>query len=178
MTGPLRGLRVLDISRVLAGPYCAQLLADQGADVIKIESPEGDENRMWGARAANGVTCNFNSVNRGKRSLALNLKSDEGRAIAHALAKQADVAIESFSTGVGERLGIDAGTLCALNDRLIHCSISGFGRTGPLAHLPGYDVILQAFSGMMSLTGDEGGGYIRSPISPIDQGTGTHALNG
>jgi formyl-CoA transferase len=94
------------------------------------------------------------------------------------MAKRADVAIETFGTGVAERLGIDAATLRPLNDRLIHCSISGFGRTGPLRSSPGYDVILQAFSGMMSLTGDEDGGYIRSPVSPIDQMTGTHALVG
>ena len=103
---------------------------------------------------------------------------DTGRKWQTILAKQADVAIESFGTGVAERLGIDAPTLQALNERLIHCSISGFGRSGPLKDLGGYDVILQAFSGMMSLTGEEGGGHIRSPISPIDQMTGTHALTG
>jgi formyl-CoA transferase len=106
------------------------------------------------------------------------MKSDKGRKLVHELATSADVAIESFGTGVAERLGIDAASLCALNDRLIHCSISGFGRTGPLKGSPGYDVILQAFSGIMSMTGDEGGGYIRSPISPIDQLTGVHAFSG
>ncbi|WGS17794.1 MULTISPECIES: CoA transferase [unclassified Bradyrhizobium] len=106
------------------------------------------------------------------------MKSDKGRKLVHELAKSADVAIESFGTGVAERLGIDAASLCALNDRLVHCSISGFGRTGPLRNSPGYDVILQAFSGIMSMTGDEGGGYIRSPISPIDQMTGVHAFSG
>ena len=102
----------------------------------------------------------------------------EAVGIGLARAKSADIAIETFGTGVAERLGIDAATLLPLNDRLIHCSISGFGRTGPLRKSPGYDVILQAFSGMMSLTGDEDGGYIRSPVSPIDQMTGTHALVG
>ena len=106
------------------------------------------------------------------------MKSEKGRALVHELARSADVAIESFGTGVAERLAIDADSLRALNDRLIHCSISGFGRSGPLKNSPGYDVILQAFSGIMSMTGDEAGGYIRSPISPIDQMTGVHAFSG
>jgi crotonobetainyl-CoA:carnitine CoA-transferase CaiB-like acyl-CoA transferase len=106
------------------------------------------------------------------------MKTEKGREIVHALAKSADIAIESFGTGVAERLGIDASTLRALNGRLIHCSISGFGRAGPLKNSPGYDVILQAFCGIMSMTGDEDGGYIRSPISPIDQTTGVHAFSG
>jgi len=106
------------------------------------------------------------------------MKTEKGREIVHALARSADVAIESFGTGVAERLGIDAATLRSLNDRLIHCSISGFGRSGPLKNSPGYDVILQAFCGIMSMTGDEDGGYIRSPISPIDQMTGVHAFSG
>ena len=120
----------------------------------------------------------FLSANRNKRSIAINMKLEKGRALVHALAKSADVAIESFGTGVAERLAIDADSLRALNDRLIHCSISGFGRSGPLKNSPGYDVILQAFSGVMSMTGDEAGGYIRSPISPIDQMTGVHAFSG
>jgi formyl-CoA transferase len=106
------------------------------------------------------------------------MKTEKGREIVHALAKSADVAIESFGTGVAERLGIDAATLRSLNERLVHCSISGFGRSGPLKNSPGYDVILQAFCGIMSMTGDEDGGYIRSPISPIDQMTGVHAFSG
>src|SRR5260221_9965435 len=106
------------------------------------------------------------------------MKTETGAEIVHALAKAADVAIQSFGTGAAERLGIDARTLRTLNDRLIHCSISGFGRSGPLKNSPGYDVILQAFCGIMSMTGDENGGYIRSPISPIDQMTGVHAFSG
>jgi crotonobetainyl-CoA:carnitine CoA-transferase CaiB-like acyl-CoA transferase len=176
---PLTGIRVLDLSKVLAGPLCAQYLGDLGADVIKVETVgQGDETRGWPPFPAPGLGTVFLSANRNKRSIAVDMKTEKGREIVHALAKSADVAIESFGTGVAERLGIDAVTLCALNDRLIHCSISGFGRSGPLKNSPGYDVILQAFCGIMSMTGDEDGGYIRSPISPIDQMTGVHAFSG
>jgi len=176
---PLAGIKVLDLSKVLAGPLCAQYLGDLGAEVIKVEAVgQGDDTRGWPPFPAPGLGTVFLSANRNKRSIAINLKSDKGRKLVHELAKSADVAIESFGTGVAERLGIDAASLCALNDRLVHCSISGFGRTGPLKNSPGYDVILQAFGGIMSMTGDEGGGYIRSPISPIDQLTGVHAFSG
>ena len=178
MTKPLKGVRVLDFSKVLAGPLCTQYLADMGADVIKVEPPvTGDETRGW-PPFREGFGAIFLSANRGKRSLALDLKTAEGRQIAHKLAASADVAIESFGTGVAERLGIDEATLRGINERLIYCSISGFGRSGPMKNAPGYDVILQAFSGIMSMTGDEQGGHIRSPISPIDQMTGVHALSG
>jgi len=176
---PLDGVRVLDLSKVLAGPLCAQYLGDLGAEVIKVEAVgQGDETRGWPPFPAPGLGTVFLSANRNKRSIAINMKSEKGRSLVHELAKSADVAIESFGTGVAERLAIDADSLRALNDRLIHCSISGFGRSGPLKNSPGYDVILQAFSGIMSMTGDEGGGYIRSPISPIDQMTGVHAFSG
>ncbi|WP_247448136.1 CoA transferase [Bradyrhizobium sp. 197] len=179
MSKPLEGIKVLDLSKVLAGPLCAQYLGDLGAEVIKVEAVgQGDETRGWPPFPAPGLGTVFLSANRNKRSIAINMKSDKGRLLVHELAKSADVAIESFGTGVAERLGIDAVSLCALNDRLVHCSISGFGRTGPLKNSPGYDVILQAFGGIMSMTGDEGGGYIRSPISPIDQMTGVHAFSG
>jgi crotonobetainyl-CoA:carnitine CoA-transferase CaiB-like acyl-CoA transferase len=176
---PLTGIKVLDLSRVLAGPLCAQALGDLGAEVIKVEAPGlGDETRGWPPFKGEGLGAVFLSVNRNKRSVVIDMKTAEGRALVHELAKQCDIAIESFGTGVAERLGIDAASLQAVNPRLIHCSISGFGRTGPLRKAPGYDVILQAFAGVMSMTGDEGGGYIRSPISPIDQMTGTHAIIG
>jgi crotonobetainyl-CoA:carnitine CoA-transferase CaiB-like acyl-CoA transferase len=176
---PLAGVKVLDFSKTLAGPLCTQTLGDLGAEIIKVEPiTMGDETRGWPPFRAEGLGAVFLSVNRNKRSIALDLKTDAGREIAHELARHADIAIESFGTGVAERLGIDAETLQKLNKGLICCSISGYGRSGPLKSLPGYDVILQAFSGMMSLTGDEGGGYIRSPISPVDQMTGTHALTG
>jgi crotonobetainyl-CoA:carnitine CoA-transferase CaiB-like acyl-CoA transferase len=176
---PLQGVKVLDLSKVLAGPLCAQYLGDMGADIVKVEPVgAGDETRGWPPFRAPGLGAVFLSANRNKRSIAIDLKTEEGRAVVHRLARTADVAIESFSTGVAERLGIDAATLRELNPRLIHCSISGFGRTGPMRGAPGYDVILQAFCGVMALTGDETGGHIRSPISPIDQMTGTHALTG
>jgi crotonobetainyl-CoA:carnitine CoA-transferase CaiB-like acyl-CoA transferase len=176
---PLTGIRVLDLSKVLAGPLCAQYLGDLGADIIKVETVgQGDETRGWPPFPAPGLGTVFLSANRNKRSIAVDMKTEKGREIVHALARSADVAIESFGTGVAERLGIDAPTLRSLNDRLIHCSISGFGRSGPLKNSPGYDVILQAFCGIMSMTGDENGGYFRSPISPIDQMTGVHAFSG
>jgi crotonobetainyl-CoA:carnitine CoA-transferase CaiB-like acyl-CoA transferase len=179
VSNPLTGIRVLDLSKVLAGPLCAQYLGDLGADIIKVETVgQGDETRGWPPFPAPGFGTVFLSANRNKRSIAVDMKTEKGREIVHALARSADVAIESFGTGVAERLEIDAATLRALNDRLIHCSISGFGRTGPLKNSPGYDVILQAFCGIMSMTGDEDGGYIRSPISPIDQMTGVHAFSG
>jgi crotonobetainyl-CoA:carnitine CoA-transferase CaiB-like acyl-CoA transferase len=176
---PLAGVKVLDFSKVLAGPLCTQGLGDLGAEVIKVEPLGlGDETRGWPPFRGEGLGAVYLSVNRNKRSIAIDLKTDAGLALVQTMAKGADIAIESFGSGVAERLGIDAESLRPLNDRLVHCSISGFGRKGPLAKAPGYDVILQAFSGMMSLTGDEGGGYIRSPISPIDQMTGSHALSG
>lgn len=176
---PLSGIKVLDLSRVLAGPLCAQALGDLGADVIKVESPGlGDETRGWPPFKGEGLGAVFLCVNRNKRSIVIDMKTDEGRALVQDMARRADVVIESFGTGVAERLGIDADTLMALNARLVHCSISGFGREGPLRKAPGYDVILQAFTGVMSLTGDASGGHIRSPISPIDQMTGTHAIIG
>ena len=176
---PLAGIKVLDFSKTLAGPLCTQTLGELGADIIKVEPLHmGDETRSWPPFRAEGLSAVFLSVNRNKRSIALDLKTEAGRAAAHALAQTADIVVESYGTGVAERLGIDGATLDSLNKRLIYCSISGYGRSGPLKNHPGYDVILQAFSGMMSLTGDEGGGYIRSPISPIDQVTGTHAVTG
>lgn len=176
---PLSGIKVLDLSRVLAGPLCGQALGDMGAEVIKVESLGlGDETRGWPPFKGKGLGAVFLSVNRNKRSISINMKTPDGQALVHDLARRCDVVIESFGTGVAERLRIDAATLRGVNDRLIHCSISGFGREGPLRKAPGYDVILQAFAGVMSMTGDEGGGYIRSPISPIDQMTGTHAIIG
>ncbi len=172
---PLAGIRVLDLSKVLAGPLCAQYLGDLGAEIIKVETiGQGDETRGWPPFPAPGLGTVFLSANRNKRSIAVDLKKASGREIVHALAKSADIAIESFGTGVAERLSIDAASLRPLNERLIHCSISGFGRSGPLKNSPGYDVILQAFSGIMSMTGDENGGYVRSPISAREIGAWRH----
>lgn len=181
-TTALAGIRVLDFSKVLAGPLCTQYMGDMGADVVKIEAvTEGDDSRRFPPLLVAGDDVDgtvFVSVNRNKRSIALDLKSDEGRAIAHKLALTADVAIESFGPGVAERLQIDHRTLMALNPRLIHCAISGYGSTGPMKDGKGYDNVLQAFSGMLSITGERGGNAVRSPFSPVDQGTGVHALVG
>lgn len=174
---PLTGIRVLDFSKVLAGPLSAQWLGDLGAEVIKIEPPGGDDTRGWPPfRGGEGAV--YLASNRNKKSLVLDLKTPAGQAAAHRMVGQADILIESYATGVAERLGIGAETMRALNPRLIYCSISGFGRTGPLAKGLGYDVILQAFSGIMAMTGERGGGPIRSPFSPIDQSTGLNAFSG
>ncbi len=174
----LKGVTVLDISKVLAGPICAQYLGDLGAEVIKIEPVGvGDDTRTWPPFVA-GESAVFLSVNKNKRSLALDLKRPEGLAVLHRMVAQSDVVIESFRTGVAERLGIDYETLRRLRPGLIHASISGFGRSGPLADSPGYDVMVQAFSGIMSITGDKGGSPVRIPISPLDQTTGIHTALG
>ena len=175
---PLKGKLVLDFTKVLAGPLCTQYLGDLGADVIKLEPcGSGDDTRQWPPfRGTDGTI--FLSVNRNKRSLALDLKSPAGKEIAQRLARQADVVIESFGPGVARRLGIDYPTLKPDNPKLIYCSISGFGLQGPLKDGKGYDVILQAYGGMMAITGEEGGPPLRSPFSPVDQATGMHALSG
>lgn len=179
---PLNGIRVLDLSKVLAGPLCAQYLGDMGADVIKIETPDqGDETRHWPPfREAGKDTTGavFLSANRNKRSLCLDLRSEEGRAVVYRLAKWADVAIASFGPGVAEKLGVNADALRACNPRLIYCDISGFGSAGPMREGKGYDVILQSFTGMLSITGEPNGAPVRSPFSPVDQATGLHALIG
>lgn len=179
---PLAGLRVLDLSKVLAGPLCAQYLGDMGAEVIKVEPPRnGDETRGWPPLRPGGNTQTgaiFLSANRNKRSLAVDLASEAGREVVYRLARWADVAIMSFGPGVAAKLRVDAATLRGLNPRLICCDISGYGSAGPMRQGKGYDVILQAFSGMLSITGEPGRPPVRSPFSPVDQGTGLHALAG
>jgi formyl-CoA transferase/CoA:oxalate CoA-transferase len=151
----LEGLRVLDFSRVWAGPYCTMMLAELGADVVKVEHPPGgDETRHYPPFFVEGESAYFASFNRGKRSVAVDLKRTEGRAVVHRLATHADVVVENFSPGVTARLGIDYPTLAALNPRLVYCSISAFGQTGPYRARKGYDPILQGMSGIMSLTGE------------------------
>ncbi|WP_164778514.1 CoA transferase [Mesorhizobium sp. M7A.F.Ca.US.006.01.1.1] len=174
----MKNLQVVDLSRVLAGPYCAQLLADMGADVIKIESPSGDENRLWGERDEDGISCNFASVNRGKRSLTLNLKHEAASEILHPLVRQADVVVQSFLPSTAAKLGVDAATLRAVNPDIIHCSISGYGERGELFDRPGYDLMMQAFSGVMSITGHEDDGPVRAGTSFIDMTTGLNAYSG
>ncbi|AVJ28253.1 CaiB/BaiF CoA transferase family protein [Achromobacter spanius] len=173
----LQGLRVVDFSKVLAGPLCTQYLGDMGAEVIKVEPLKGDDTRRWPPFRQDDGTV-FLSVNRNKRSIALDLKSPEGREAAQRLIATADIVVESFGPGVASRLGIDYASAVALRPDVVYCSISGFGSKGPLRRGKGYDVILQAFCGMMSITGEEDGPAIRSPISPIDQATGMHAATG
>ncbi|MEX0408624.1 CoA transferase [Aquibium sp. LZ166] len=174
----LQGVTVLDLSKVLAGPICAQYLGDLGAEVIKIEPVGvGDDTRSWPPFVA-GESAIFLSVNKNKRSIALDLKRPEGLAVLHRMVAQSDVVIESYRTGVAARLGIDYETLRKLQPRLVHASISGFGRSGPLAEIPGYDAMVQAFSGIMSITGEKGGSPVRIPISPLDQTTGIHTALG
>ncbi|WP_338879098.1 CoA transferase [Achromobacter veterisilvae] len=173
----LQGLRVVDFSKVLAGPLCTQYLGDMGAEVIKVEPLKGDDTRRWPPFRKDDGTV-FLSVNRNKRSVALDLKSPEGREAAQRLIATADIVVESFGPGVAARLGIDYDSAAALRPDVVYCSISGFGSKGPLNKGKGYDVILQAFCGMMSITGEEDGPAVRSPISPIDQATGMHAATG
>lgn len=171
----LAGLLVVDLSRVLAGPSCGQLLADMGADVIKVESPDGDENRRWPPLNPDGQSSNYASVNRGKRNLTLNLKMPSAVEVLRQLARRADVLIHSFLPDTADRLGIRYDDLRAINPGLVFCSISGYGAKGPLRNKPGYDLMMQAFSGVMSTTGFEGGPPIRTGVSFIDMTTGINA---
>lgn len=154
---PLDGVRVLDFTRVLSGPYATSLLADLGAEVIKVESPGGDDYRHVGPFHADGSSAIFEAVNRGKRGLVLDLGRPEHRAIARTLAVEADVVVENFRPGVADKLGIGWAELSALHPRLIHASISGFGQEGPDARRPAYDIVVQAMSGLMHVTGDAEG---------------------
>lgn len=173
----LQGLRVVDFSKVLAGPLCTQYLGDMGAEIIKVEPPNGDDTRRWPPfRGGDGTV--FLSANRNKQSMVLDLKSAPGREAVMRLLATADIVVESFGPGVAGRLGIDYDRVAAVRPDVVYCSISGFGSQGPLRQGKGYDVILQAFSGMMALTGEESGPPVRSPISPIDQATGLHAAIG
>ncbi|MCO7214777.1 MULTISPECIES: CoA transferase [unclassified Halomonas] len=153
---PLKGITVLDLSRVLAGPYCTAMLADLGAEVVKVESGQGDDSRHI-APYVEGESLYFSMLNRGKKSLCLNLKDPQDLERFHRLCERADVVVENFRPGVTERLGIDEATLRARYPRLIYCSISGFGQSGAMRAKPAYDIIAQALSGMMAATGPDGG---------------------
>jgi formyl-CoA transferase len=172
--GALDGLRVLDLTQVMAGPYCTMLLADLGADVVKIENPEdGDQTRRFWGYAVHGEDSRaFLALNRNKRSVCLDLKSAEGLADFHRLVLTADVVVENFRPGVTKRLGVDYETLSELNPRLIYASVSGFGQTGPYANRPGYDLIAQAMSGVMSITGTSGGVPVKCGLPVGDLGAG------
>jgi crotonobetainyl-CoA:carnitine CoA-transferase CaiB-like acyl-CoA transferase len=177
-SGPLSGLLVADFSRVLAGPYAAMLLADLGADVIKVESPAGDDTRRWIPPAtSDGVSTYYLAINRNKRSVALNLDDADDLAAARELARRADILVENFRPGGLARFGLDYESVRAVNSGIIYASISGFGSGGG-QHLPGYDLMVQAMSGLMSLTGDPAGPPYRSGISVFDVIAGLHTTIG
>ena len=169
------GLRVLDLTRVMSGPFCTAMLADLGAEVIKIEIPDfGDEGRHF-APHVRGESSYFALLNRGKRSVTINLKSPEGVALVRDLSRQADVIVENFRPGVMDRLGLGYEALQTQNRRLIYASISGFGQEGPLADLPAFDLVIQAMSGLMSVTGEAGGRATAVGESVADITTGMFA---
>src|SRR6266851_3529745 len=173
----LTGLRVLDVTQVMAGPFCAMILADLGADVIKIEPPAGDSTRqMPGAVGADSPP--FNAVNRGKRSVVLNLKAAEGREIFTTLARASDIVVENYRPGVMTALGLDYKALAPLNPRLIYASISGYGQTGPQRGKGGFDLIAQGVAGIMSITGEPGGPPVKVGVPLTDLGAGLFALVG
>lgn len=173
---PLAGVRVLDLSRVLAGPWCTQTLADLGADVWKIEAPgQGDDTRGWTPPDVDGESTYFMCTNRSKRSLAIDLRHPEGRALARRLALQADVLVENYRLGALARFGLDYDTLSQAHPGLIYCSISGYGRTGPRAAEPGYDFVIQAESGLMSITGEPEGAPMKLGVAITDLVTGMNA---
>ncbi|PYQ95348.1 MAG: CoA transferase [Acidobacteria bacterium] len=173
----LDGLRVLDVTQVMAGPFCAMLLADLGADVIKIEPPAGDSTRqMPGAVGADSPS--FNAVNRGKRSVVLNLKAAEGREIFTRLARATDIVIENYRPGVMRALGLDYEALSTLNPRLVYASISGYGQTGPERGKGGFDLIAQGVAGIMSITGEPGGPPVKAGVPLTDLSAGLFALVG
>ncbi|MET3843536.1 crotonobetainyl-CoA:carnitine CoA-transferase CaiB-like acyl-CoA transferase [Bradyrhizobium sp. OAE829] len=177
--GAMTGLKVVDLSRVLAGPLCTQMLADHGADVVKIEPPAGDETRGLGPPFdAAGQAAYFSAVNRGKRGMALDLSREEGRAVLEALLRDADVLVENFLPGTMERWGIGFDVLSTRFPRLVYCAISGFGADGPLGGLPGYDAVLQAMCGLMSINGTQQSGATRVGVPIVDYVTGYNALTG
>jgi crotonobetainyl-CoA:carnitine CoA-transferase CaiB-like acyl-CoA transferase len=176
-TTALSGIRVLDLGRVLAAPFAAQVLGDMGAEVIKIERPDGgDDTRPWKPPEVGGNSAYFASINRNKRSVTLNLGDESGREIFYDLVRKSDVVIQNFRPGVSERLGIDYATLEKIRPELIYCSISGFGQEGELSRRAAYDYIVQAFSGIMSLTGDVDGDPVRCAGAISDYGSGIWAV--
>ncbi|WP_320200539.1 CaiB/BaiF CoA transferase family protein [Agrobacterium sp. rho-13.3] len=180
---PLAGIRVIELARVLAGPWAGQMLADMGADVIKVESPEGgDDTRAWGppfVESKDGDNLSaayYHATNRGKRSITVDLKSDEGRETVRRLVKTADVVIENFKRGGLEKYGLDYQSLRALNPKLVYCSITGFGQTGPYADFAGYDYIVQGMSGFMSITGEPDGQPMKAGVAVADIFTGIYSV--
>jgi len=176
MAGPLDGVRVLDLSRVLTGPFCSMLLGDLGAEVIKVEIPRtGDDTRQWGPPFIHGESAYFLSINRNKKSLTLDLSSEKGREILYALAEKSDILLENFRPGVTERLRVGYPTLAEKNPRLIYCSISSYGYSGPYRDRLAYDLVLQAMGGLMGITGEPGRPPVRIGVALSDIGAGMYA---
>jgi crotonobetainyl-CoA:carnitine CoA-transferase CaiB-like acyl-CoA transferase len=185
MTGPLHGLRVLDLTRVLAGPWATQMLADFGAEVIKIEKPgDGDDTRGWGppfvtnADGSRGDAAYFQSANRGKQSVCIDMASNEGQELLRKLAAKSDILIENFKVGGLKKYGLDYETIKVLNPQLIYCSITGFGQTGPYAPRAGYDFMIQGMAGVMSITGEPDGDPMKMGVAFSDIFAGLHAVIG
>jgi crotonobetainyl-CoA:carnitine CoA-transferase CaiB-like acyl-CoA transferase len=175
---PLEGRRVVDVTTSYAGPYCTQILAALGADVLKIEPLEGDFTRSWGPPFWNGESTLFLAANAGKRSVAINLGASEGREVVLRLAEQADVFVQSLRPGLAERRGLGPNDVRARNPGLVYCTIGSYGRTGPLRDLPGYDPMMQAGAGIVSVTGEPDRPGVRAGVSLVDQGTGQWAATG
>src|SRR3954471_8308596 len=176
---PLGGITVLDLTRVLSGPYCTMLLADMGARVLKIEQPgRGDDTRAWGPPFLEGESAYFLSINRNKESITLDFKQPAGRALLDELIARADVVVENFRPGTLTKLGLDYETLAKKHPRLVYCSISGFGHTGPRSKEPGYDAIMQAEGGLMSITGTADGPPVRLGVAIVDIVSGMFAAYG
>ena len=177
---PLKGIKVLELARILAGPWCGQTLADLGADVIKVESPEGDDTRKWGPpwieREGEKAAAYYHAANRGKRSVTADFTTDEGRALVLDLAREADVLIENFKVGGLKKYGLDYGSLKVVNPKLIYCSITGFGQDGPYAARAGYDFMIQGMSGIMDLTGDPAGEPQKIGVAFADIFTGVYSV--
>lgn len=171
---PLANMKVLDISQIMAGPYCTMVLGDMGAEVIKVEKNGGDDSRQMGPYINDESTC-FAQINRNKKSISINLKEDEGREIFYRLAKEADVIVENYRPGVAKSLKVDYETIQALNPGIIYCSISGYGQTGPSSHKGGFDLVAQGMSGLMSMTGEPGRRPLKTGIAVYDIGAGITA---
>lgn len=179
MAGALENIKVLDLSRVLAGPYCTMILGDLGAEIIKVEAPGGsDETRSWGPPFQNGISAYYICANRNKKSVTIDLKSEAGIKTIKELVSESDVIINNFKTGTMDRFGLDYETLQMINPGIVYCSITGFGESGPNQDLPGYDFIIQAMSGLMSITGDKTSGPQKFGVAITDILTGLYACIG
>jgi crotonobetainyl-CoA:carnitine CoA-transferase CaiB-like acyl-CoA transferase len=176
MMQPLNGIRVLDLSRVLAGPYCTMVLGDLGAQVIKVESPDGDETRGWGPPFLGHESAYYLCVNRNKRSIVVDFKTEAGLSIIRELVKKSDVLVENFRPGTLARFSLDFESVSVLHPQLIYCSITGFGQTGPLRDKPGYDFMIQAMGGLMSITGEPDGEPMKVGVAVADLFAGQNAV--